>query len=53
MLYLAQFAALLLYLAGLVIAQGFWSTLFALIFPPYSWYLVVEQVLVYSQIVPL
>ena len=53
MLYLVRFLMGLLYFAGLVIAQGFWSTLFALILPPYSLYLVVERVLVYSQIVPL
>ena len=30
------------WLMGLVIAKGFWSTLFA-IFPPYAWYLTVER----------
>jgi len=31
----------LAWLAGLVIAKGFWMTACAL-FPPYAWYLVVE-----------
>jgi hypothetical protein len=30
------------WLMGIVLAKGFWSTLFA-IFPPYAWYLVVER----------
>lgn len=32
------------WLMGLVIAQGFWQTLYAL-FPPYAWYIVVEHAL--------
>ncbi len=32
----------MLWLAGIVIAKGDWSTLFAVVFPPYAWYLVVE-----------
>ena len=36
----------LLWLAGVVIANGFWSTLFAIVFPFWSLYLVVEQALV-------
>ena len=30
--------------AGIVIAKGFWSTFFALIFPFWSYYLVVERI---------
>lgn len=30
------------WLMGLVLAQGFWSNVFAF-FPPYAWYLVVEH----------
>ena len=33
------------WLAGIVIAKGFWSTLFAICVPFYSWYLVVERVM--------
>lgn len=31
------------WIAGVVIAKGFWSTLFAIYIPPYAWYLFVEQ----------
>jgi hypothetical protein len=34
------------WIAGIVLAQGFWSTLFAVIIPFWSFYLVVEQLLV-------
>lgn len=27
---------------GIVLAKGFWSTFFAIFIPPWSWYLVVE-----------
>lgn len=30
------------WLMGVVLAKGFWMTIFAL-FPPYAWYLVVER----------
>lgn len=32
------------WLAGLVLAKGFWMTAFAL-FPPYAWYLIVERIM--------
>ena len=35
----------LIWVAGIVIAKGFWSTFFSIFFPPWSWYLVVERVL--------
>ena len=38
--------AILLWLAGMVLAQGFWVTVVAVLFPPYAWYLVVERALV-------
>lgn len=31
------------WLAGIVLANGFWSTLVAVCFFPYAWYLVVER----------
>ena len=34
------------WLAGIVIAQGFWSTFFAIIFPFWSYYLVVERIVI-------
>jgi pheromone shutdown protein TraB len=33
------------WLAGIVLAKGFWLTLLAAFFPPYGWYLVVKQAL--------
>ena len=35
----------IVWVAGFVIAKGFWSTL-ACIFAPYSWYLVIELVMI-------
>lgn len=34
------------WLAGMVLAKGFWSTAAAVCVPPYAWYLVVERVMV-------
>lgn len=31
------------WLLGIVIAKGFFSTIISILFPPYSWYLVVEH----------
>ena len=33
------------WIAGIVIASGFWSTFISIIFPFYSWYLVIERVM--------
>ena len=38
------FVGLLTWLAGVVIAKGFWSTLFAVIIPFWSYYLVAERI---------
>lgn len=40
---------LIAWLAGFAVAKGFWSTLFCL-FPFWAWYLVVEKMLYYFQI---
>lgn len=40
-----------LWLAGIVIAKGFWSTFFAIFFAPYSFYLVVEKLLLFWGII--
>ena len=37
--------ALAIWVSGIVIAQGFLSTFFAVIFPFWAWYLVAERVL--------
>lgn len=31
------------WIAGIILAKGFWSTLFAVILPPWGWYLIVER----------
>ena len=41
----AQLMLGLSWLAGIVIAQGFWSTLFTIFVPFYAWYLVIEVLL--------
>jgi hypothetical protein len=33
------------WVAGVVLAIGFWSTLIAVIFPPWAWYLFIEKLL--------
>lgn len=34
-----------LWLAGIVLAKGFWSTFFSVLIAPYGWYLVVEKIM--------
>jgi uncharacterized membrane protein YqaE (UPF0057 family) len=41
----AEFVAVLLWIAGVVYAKGFWSVFFAIIFPPWAYYIVVENAL--------
>jgi hypothetical protein len=36
------------WLAGIVLAKGFWSTTAAVCIPPYAWYLVVERIMIVS-----
>ena len=36
------------WLAGIVLAKGFWSTVAAVCVPPYAWYLVVERTMIMS-----
>lgn len=38
--------AWIVWIAGVVIAKGFWSTVFCIFFFPWSWYLVIEKVMV-------
>lgn len=33
------------WVSGMVLAKGFWSTFFAVIVPPWSWYLVAERLM--------
>ena len=36
----------IVWIGGVIIAKGFWSTFFAFIIPFYAWYLVIEHILV-------
>lgn len=40
-----------LWVAGIVIANGFWSTLFACIMPLWAWYLTVEKLLMHFGVI--
>jgi hypothetical protein len=46
MKYIVSMIFVLMWLAGIVIAKGFWSTFFAIVVPFWSYYLVVEQVVI-------
>ena len=39
------FIAIMAWLSGIVIAKGFWSVFFSIVFMPWAWYLTVEKVL--------
>lgn len=41
------FLSLIVWITGWVLAKGFWSTLFAVIFPPWGWYLIIEKALLH------
>jgi len=43
MRYLAQILVLVLWIAGVVLAKGFWLTVLAIFVPFYGWYLVIER----------
>ena len=42
---IASLIFIISWITGIVLAKGFWSTTFAIIVFPYSWYLVIEKVL--------
>jgi hypothetical protein len=46
MSYVLSFLLLIVWLVGIVIAKGFWSTFFAFILPLWSFYLVVEHIVI-------
>jgi hypothetical protein len=45
MRHIIAFVLLVGWIAGLVIAKGFWSTTFAIFIPLWSYYLVVERLI--------
>jgi uncharacterized membrane protein len=47
----ASIVTLFIWVAGVVIANGFWSTLFAVFIPFWSFYLVVERLLIVAKII--
>ncbi len=40
-----QFVLIVLWIAGIVLAKGFWLTLLAICIPFYAWYLVIERLM--------
>jgi hypothetical protein len=38
-------AIIIIWVAGIVIAKGFWTTTFAILLAPFSFYLVIEKVM--------
>ena len=46
MKYLYQIIAISTWIAGIVLAKGFWSTLLAVFFVPWAWYIVVEKAMI-------
>lgn len=51
MKYIAKLFMIVFWVAGVVLAKGFWSTAIACIFPLWGWYLVVERAMVMAGIV--
>jgi hypothetical protein len=41
----SEFAAVLTWISGVVLAKSGWSTFFAIVFPPWAFYVVIEVVL--------
>ena len=46
MKHIVQLIGVVIWIAGIVIANGFWSTFFALFIPLWAWYLVIERLLI-------
>lgn len=51
MKYLVKLFAFLVWISGIVIANGFWSTFFAIFFPFWAWYLSAEKALMYFGVI--
>ena len=48
--YLYAIIMLFMWIAGIVVAKGFWSTFFAITFCPYAMYLVIEKLLLINNL---
>jgi len=42
---IASLVGTFVWVMGIILANGFWSTFFAVIFPLWAWYLAVEHIL--------
>ena len=42
---MAQVIGIFSWIAGIVLAQGGWSTFFAIVMPFWAWYLLVEKII--------
>lgn len=51
MKHLVKLIIFIVWIAGLVIAKGFWSTFFALFFIPWGWYLIIERLLIINGVI--
>lgn len=40
-----------MWVAGIVIANGFWSTLFAVVMPLWAWYVAIEKLLMHFGVI--
>lgn len=38
----AEWSAVLAWISGIVVAKGGWATFFAVVFPPWAWYLLIQ-----------
>jgi hypothetical protein len=51
MQYIINFTLLLGWISGIVLAHGFWSTLFAIFIPFWAWYLTTELLIGWAFII--
>ena len=51
MKYTFAFIMVLMWMMGIVLAKGFWSTFTAIFFVPYSFYLTVEHFMILAKII--
>ncbi len=51
MKHIVQLVGVAIWVAGIVIAKGFWSTFFAIFVPLWAWYVAIEHLLVHYGII--
>ena len=47
----ASLVTITTWLAGIVLAQGVWGTVFAVCMPPYAWYLLIEHLMIVFKLI--